>query len=273
MGGAPGDVSAGSKIPGVEYLDPARKESLSMTFREQLISPRSVLSEYFRADVLDEYTPQLESLVSETLGRYDVSTAAESITLWSMEHRWPHFQFTSPIHNHPLVSESSPFLGYDYNDCWLAVPAEWLYRRNFYFFMIYHSLPQLRDIVYANTGKPLDGVLENYRVRSNIAMRAARRVRRQVGSLRALVKKNKTHAGPKAIRYEGHVLRSDPEIFDEVRSILENSHPLSEIYDIQKSINQLESFKRNGDLGPMPNRSLEALGALISQAYYLHQLA
>jgi len=272
MGGAPGDVSAGSKIPGLEYLDPARKEMLSTTFRERLISPRSVLSEFFRTDILDEYTPQLESLVSETLGRYDVSTAAERVTLWSMEHRWPHFQFTSPIHNHPLVSESSPFLGYEYNDCLLAVPAEWLYQRNFYFFMIYQSLPQLRDIVYANTGKPLGGVLEDFRTRPNIALRAARLVRRQVGYLRALTKRNEAEAGPKAIRCEGHVLRSDPRIFEEVRSILESSHPLAEIYDIQKCLSQLEKFERNGDLGLKPNKSLEALGALISQAYFLHQL-
>ena len=268
MGGAPGDVSAGSKIPGLEYLDPDRKESLTAAFREWRISPRSVLSEYFRPDVLDEYFPQLESLVSETLGSYDVSTAAERVTLWSIEHRWPHFQFTSPIHNHPLVSESSPFLGYEYNDCLLAIPAEWLYQKNFYFFMIYQSLPQLRDIVYANTGKPLDGKL--YKLsRPSVARRAARRARRQVGSLRTLITRKKTKGAPKENQYMGHVLRSDPRIFDEVRGILENSQPLAEVYDIKKCLNQLDKFEHNGDLGLMPNRSLEVLGALISQAYYI----
>ena len=281
MGGAPGDVSAGSKIPGLEYLDPERKEHLTASFRQSRISPRSVLSEYFRPNVLDEYYPRLEGLVSETLGSYDVSTAAERVTLWSMEHRWPHFQFTSPIHNHPLVSESSPFLGYEYNDCLLAIPAEWLYQKNFYFFMIYQSLPQLRDIVYANTGKPLNGVLREFHsprrafyksLKSNIAVHAARRVRTQVGRLRSLIKKNETRAAPRAIRYEGHVLRSDSRIFDEIRGILENSHPLAEIYDIQKCLRQLDNFERNGDLGLMPNKSFEALGALISQAYYMSEL-
>jgi Asparagine synthase/Glutamine amidotransferase domain len=272
MGGAPGDVSAGSKIPGLEYLDPEKKEALTTTFREDRISPRSVLSEYFRPNVLDEYYPKLESLVSETLGSYDVSTAAERVTLWSIEHRWPHFQFTSPIHNHPVVSESSPFLGYEYNNCLLEVPAEWLYQRNFYFFMIYQSLPHLRDIAYANTGKPLDGRLREFRYRPNIALRAARQARRQIGTLRSLITKEKAKAGPEVVRYEGHILRSDPRIFEEVRAILENSHPLAEIYDIQKCLSQLDKFEHNGDLGPMPNRSLEVLGALISQAYYVREL-
>lgn len=273
MGGAPGDVSAGSIIPEVEYLDPERKEILTTTFRESRISPRSVLSEYFLPNILDEYYPQLENLVSRTLNSYDVSTAAEKVTLWSMEHRWPHFQFTSPIHNHPLVAESSPFLGYEYNDCLLVVPAEWLYQRNFYFFMIYQALPQLRDIAYANTGKPLDGQLRKFRYKPHITLRAARRARRRVSSLRPFFTKKKTTVGPKKIRYEGHILRSDSRIFDEVRGILENSHPLAEIYDIQKCLSQLDKFEHNGDLGLMPNRSLEVLGALISQAYYMHELS
>ena len=84
--------------------------------------------------------------------------------------------------------------------------------------------------------------------------------------------KKKTSVGPKKIRYEGHILRSDPHIFGEVREIIESSQPLAEIYDIQKCLSQLDKFEHNGDLGLMLNKSLEALGALISQAYYMSEL-
>jgi hypothetical protein len=271
MGGAPGDVSAGSKIPGVEYLYPEKRDALTLAFCRARITPPHVLSDYFRQEVLDECLPRLETLVAETLADYDVETAAERVTLWSMEHRWPHFQFTSPIHNHPLVSESSPFLGYAYNDCMLSVPGEWLYQRSFYFFMIFHMLPDLRDIVYANTGRPLDGELFSLS-RPGLVRRAARHAKRRLYALRTHLARRKIKAAPVVNQFMGHVLRSDPRIFDDVRATLEQSRQLAEIYDIGKCREQLDRFERYGELGEMPVKRFDVLGALICLAYYTRQL-
>src|SRR5262252_7632445 len=86
-----------------------------------------------------------------------------------MMYRQPAFTFTSLIHNHPDVTEAFSHLDYTYCDLMLRLPADWLYKENFYTFMIYNSLPQLRYIIYANTGNLLPSELMHIDYRQSLS--------------------------------------------------------------------------------------------------------
>jgi hypothetical protein len=116
----------------------------------------------FRDDVVDEYFPKVATSIAESFAAIGGPTAAHRITAWAMVYRQPAFTLTSPLYHHPDVTEAVPFLDYDYVDLMLQLPAEWLYRRNFYAFMIHHGAPALRGVVYANTGRPLPGVIRDF---------------------------------------------------------------------------------------------------------------
>ena len=60
-----------------------------------------------------------------------------------------------------MFEEGTPHLGYAYADLMLKLPAPWLLGRTFYGYMVHRVLPELRDVIYANTGRRLSGRLES----------------------------------------------------------------------------------------------------------------
>jgi hypothetical protein len=149
LGGGPGDVSAGSKIPSVEYLDPRRTDECVQDFCLTLAGGAQSCGLLFRHELVNEYRNEVYRSLVESLHEIDGPTAAHKVTAWELLNRWPAFTFTSVMHNHPAVDEAFGHLDYKYSDLMLRLPAEWLYERNFYRVMIYNCLPKLRHIPYA----------------------------------------------------------------------------------------------------------------------------
>jgi hypothetical protein len=155
-------VSAGSKIPCVRYLDPRRTDECVREFCRDLASGGEYLGLVFRQEIVKEYQREIYRSLIESFRDIGGLTAAHKVTAWELLNRWPAFTFTSVLHNHPEVSEAFCHLDYKYSDLMLKLPEDWLYQRNFYSFMIYNSLPKLRHIPYANTGRPLSGELQHF---------------------------------------------------------------------------------------------------------------
>lgn len=162
LGGAPGNNLSGSFIPSIKYLDPKNLDSCMSHYRAQmnfggLNELKALLLSVFRDEII-------ESFLAESIREMDLSinsvrgpTAAHRIAAWQMCWGFPAFSANSPIHNHPDVMEAFAHLDYTYCDLLSKLPATWLYKRNFYEYMIYMCLPELRHIIYANTGKPING--------------------------------------------------------------------------------------------------------------------
>jgi hypothetical protein len=157
LGGGPGDVLAGSYIPRFANPDAEKK-----TFKKKIIDDYcgrrrkyniDALNLILKEDITENISPKISNSMKHSFDEINESTAGQMITKWAMTIRQPAFTFASPVHNHPDVAESSPHLGYKYSDYMLMLSLDWLYDKNFYKYMIYRWMDELRDVIYGNTGK------------------------------------------------------------------------------------------------------------------------
>ena len=166
MGGAPGDVMSGDVIPSEKFLkNDYNEEGLSYLFNKLTLSGallRKNLLLLLREDIINEYYSSIRDSLLLTLENETGPTAAHNLIAWYVNTAMPAFSFTSPIHNHPDITETFCHIDYEFCDLMSKLPAGWLYKRSFYGYMIFRCLPNLRSVLYANTGQPLSGKFINY---------------------------------------------------------------------------------------------------------------
>jgi hypothetical protein len=272
MGGGPGGVLAGAFVRGLEYLDPRRTDVLEAHFqRLQTRVPYSYLQRIFSREFLAEYDRKLRDSFVETWASLKGSTAAHRATAWGMVIRQPAFTFTSPIHNHPYSAEATAHLGYSYSDLMLKLPANWLYDRNFYRYMIFKKIPHLRDIVYANTGQLLSGQLERYTAPEwhphrewmiRQVRRPLSRARRMVSPLAHLMK-NMAGNSPKP-DFNLSVMSRDVKLVNEVKALLDLPN-IPAFLDLQ----QCRAFL--SDFGTSRESNAHIFGCLASMCFTAKQ--
>jgi asparagine synthase (glutamine-hydrolysing) len=269
LGGGPGDILAGSKIPSVDYCDPSVTASRLREYCRKLAPDADTLETIFKRDVVRQYRSLVEQSFSESLGEMNGPTAAHKVTLWAIANRWPNFTFTSLMHTHPDVSEAFSHLDYGFADLMLKLPASWLYGRNFYSFMIYHSLPELREIIYSNSGKQLEKDLIQRECRVGVGNRALQiaQVLARAATPQAMVRVLRPAVVPR---------RSDPYIRDrallmEVEQSLDNPRLRSVL-----SVDRARSFVKNygtHKLRISPPGQTELMGNLATMCLAVKELA
>jgi len=271
IGGGPGDVLAGSYVSSVHYLDSKRKSELVRQYcstRKKF--SRNILSLLFRDDMLEQYFPKLDESMLACFQKLTGPTAAHQISAWAMTFRQPAFTFTSPIHNHPDVTEASPHLGYRYVDQMLKLPAEWIYNKNFYKFMIYHCLPELRDVVYANTGEKLPGCIQEYKIPLRKLITNAIEKRLPPFALRQLRKIQAKRTNPP--RFEYSLLRGDQKLLSQLKEIIHSTPELREIFDMSGCDRFLDDFKAGRLHTNRQVDETELMGSLVSTCYWFKNI-
>jgi hypothetical protein len=260
LGGGPGDVSAGSKIPSVEYLDPRRTDKCVRDFCRSLASGAEYLGLIFRDKFINEYHWEVYPSLVESFGDISGPTAAHKITAWELLNRWPAFTFTSVMHNHPDVSEAFCHLDYKYTDLMLMLPAQWLYQRNFYSFMIYHNLPKLRHVPYANTGQPLSGELQEFEYQHLKRVSFAAHVAKKV--IPRKIKRLLRPISRDTLPFYYCLYRDDERLFADMRECLYSLSSLREILDFSKCLRFLDDFQTDNLKGLSYDRQTELVGGL-----------
>jgi hypothetical protein len=170
------------------------------------------------------------------------------------------------MHNHPDVSEVFCHLDYEFCDLMLSLPADWLYKRNFYAVMIYHSLPHLRHIIYANTGQRLSGTLTQFQRRDPpLAERILPAAKTLVRSLvpQQFIRALKPYDRGTATKYYD-LFRLDDKLLDSVRECLYSVPSLKSILDITKADEFVRRYKSNGVDGFTYSTQTELMGMLVS---------
>jgi hypothetical protein len=163
IGGGCGDPVGGDYVNSIYQIEPEWTDGLLRLYAmRRTLFLKKDLFRVFRREVVEETFGPMEQTLISCLRGLSGPTAAHKIAAWSQVYFNSGFTFSGAIHNHPDVSEASPQLGYEYVEKMLRLPANWLYKKNFYQYMIYHCLPQLRDVEYANTGRTLSGQMETY---------------------------------------------------------------------------------------------------------------
>lgn len=269
LGGGPGDVSAGSKIPSADYLDPRRTDQCVRDFCLGLAGGTNCLGLLFRKEIVQEYHREVYRSLLESFDDVRGPTAAHKVTAWEMLNRWPAFTFTSAMHNHPDVSEAFCHLDYKYSDLMLRLPAQWLYNRNFYSFMIYHSLPKLRNLPYANTGQPLSGELQQFVYKRRLMTRTvsfggqlARKVIKRL--LKPIAR------GPRSFQY--CLYRDDERFLADLKECLVSIAPLGEILDSAKCLRFLDDFRSDRLRDLSYDRQTELIGSLATMCLTFKRL-
>ena len=270
LGGGAGGALAGSFIPSVHYLDPNSVDVCIKDFCRRLASRGNVLASLFREELIKQYAPILYRSLLDSFEEISGPTAAHRVTAWGMIYRQPAFTFTSLIHNHPDVAETFCFLDYTYNDLMLRLPAEWLYKRNFYAFMIYNNLPELREVIYANTGKPLSGDLIEYsykkplfkRARSILVEAGRELVHRNAFTQRVVRLVKSRHASPVEPSLTYALFRDDEDLLTEITECLHSYPSLHEVLDINKCLRFMDDFKACNYKGQSQDQLTETMGTL-----------
>jgi hypothetical protein len=260
FGGGPGDVSAGSKIPSVQYLDPLKTDRCLQDFYRSLAAGSDSLMLLFRPEIVASYSREYHRSLSESLADITGPTAAHRVTAWELKHRWPAFTFTSVLHNHPDASEAFCHLDYRYSDLMLQLPAEWLYQRNFYSCMIYHCLPELRQIPYANTGQLLTGQLQHFekeRITRRLAALAANCARKVLPKAVKRQLRSKDTPSFSYLLYKG-----DERLFADIKECLHSQKALREILDIEKCLRFVDDFRADTVVDISYSGQTELMGGL-----------
>ena len=265
LGGGPGDVSAGSKIPAVEYLDPARTKRFLEAFCRHLAGGADTLQTVFRSEIIREFGTGIYESLFNSFENIGGPTAAHRVTAWELLNRWPAFTFTSVLHNHPDVSEAFCHLDYQYADLMLQLPADWLYERNFYSVMIFNCLPSLRPIAYANTGRSLNGELRQFdyhkRLQTRVALTAADAARKIVPrTIKRLIKP--FSRGCPSLTYS--LYRQDRRLLSEIRECIHSLPAVREILDPEKCVRFLDDFVNDTVPNVTYDGQTELVGSLAS---------
>jgi hypothetical protein len=262
LGGAPAGM-AGRHFQSLRCLDPLKNAECVQLFCDGFSSKTHGISLLFRKDILMRYANISYQSLLASFDSVAGQTAAHRITAWFLINRWPAFVFTSPIHDHPDVTEAFGHLDYRYSDLMLKQPAAWLYQKNFYSFMIYHCLPQLREVVYANTGKRLSGQFMSFKYRSSL-----------MENLKSSGKHTLRRLFPKASFKKGlskpflySLYRNDENLFKEIAETIQSHHSLREMLDEKKCMTFLGNFKDGRRQTPSYNNDVELLGSLAAICY------
>jgi hypothetical protein len=269
LGGGPGDTLAGAFIRSASQLDHRHQDRVIRRYvRNKRSATVQGLRLVYRKDILREFLPQLDKTLAETFESVPGPTAAHRITAWTQTFRQPAFTFTSPIHTHPDVSESFAHLGYEYVDLMLKLPASWLFRKSFYKFMIHRCIPELRDVVYANTGERLAPDLVEHAAGSvwlAAMTEAGRGLGRRVVPRRLRAALRGDWRDSSSVDFHMSMLCQDRQLLTTMEERLGSSRSLAAIFDTPRCIRVLRQIRKEG---VVPTEcSSDMLGSLATACY------
>jgi hypothetical protein len=268
IGGGGGDAIAGDDVHSLYQIEPVWTRTLLRLHASQSrIVSRQTLARFLQPDLFESAWIRLNASIMESYDRLSGPTAAHTITAWDEIQYATGFIFSSPIHNHPDVSEASPALGYEYVDHMLRLPAPWLYKKNFYQYMIHNQFPELRDIEWANTGRPLSGRLEP--VSLPFKKRLFRTLARPLPF--AALERLWGQVAPPAPSAVG-VFAGDDKLFDRLSQILSDLPAARQFFKPDACRSFLNNARRGQTSFDAQTHEDEVLGTLISLCYWFQFL-
>ena len=272
LGGGPGDYLTGADVNSIDYFDADKvEESIYKVCISRIGSQTAneILGKLFHRDVIQDYFSTLKDSFLDSFTRISGPTAAHRITAWCMDSQLPGWHYLTPTRNHPGVNSAMPHLGYRYVDLMLKLPAKWLYKRDFYHFMIYRCLPQLRDVIYANTGLPLTGKMERF---DTVAAQPRSPRRRFPADYVPWRVRNYLRRFRKPY-YPFHYLslQQDEALFSEITEMLHSSSSLKDVLDVERCMEFMSEFRAGHNQGSY-DRKARFMGSLATMCYTFKML-
>jgi hypothetical protein len=293
FGGGPGDAISGGYTFGFpDYLrslilDENSVEKCIRAFCLQKSRPgfsMDIMAHLFRKDVLSEYYPLVEQSLVDSFSEITGPTFSHQVTAWGMSIVQPATWFANPMRNHPDCDDVFPHLGYKFAQSMTKLPAEWLYKRNFYNYMIYHCVPELRGVDYVNTTArhPTTNALSDYhgcRTWSELMTQGKQQakeiVKRFTGehiiNFARNAKLNRQQNGSLPFWYE--IFVRDQEWVYEVREVLQSREWLGDILDVDGCCRFLDGLTEEQAWRADPYSKANAFARLATLCFSVEEFA
>lgn len=235
-----GDVLAGSYIEDdILLCDEDKVNKAYKHFSNNRGLPHGFISQVYKSSNSRHVDKSIRNKILNRLKSYNAPTGGHGVTLWAMEQRQPAFSFQSPAHFNSEILEVSPCLSYEFNDILLSLPIDYLYSKNMYKYYIYKKLDELRDVIYANTGKKLNGSFEKITHKPSFSSRIKHLIP-------AFIKRQIKLLTNKRVGTEYDKIVLDHEILERLIHIAKsNEDKFSEIFDSRRLIRFLFKMKTN----------------------------
>ena len=136
--------------------------------------------------------------------------------------------------------------------------------------MIYHCLPELRDVVYANTGEKLPGCIQEYKIPLRKLITNAIEKRLPPFALRQLRKIQAKRTNPP--RFEYSLLRGDQKLLSQLKEIIHSTPELQELFDVSGCDQFLDDFKAGRLYTNRQADETELMGSMVSTCYWFKNI-
>jgi len=237
MGGGSGGVFAGSEVS--SRIVRESDDMIAAYNRKRLSYADDFLRKLFRNRVDEDLPGILRNSLRTSLDAIDASDPARKITIWALIEGQAAFTFLSPIHTHPDVAESSPHLGCRYAERMLNLTGRELVNKNFYQFMIYHCLEDLRGVRYANSGQTLNSELISRHY-------PLKRFSRYAGLLTKIRRKvaKRLHSGKgRKPHFHYQMVRSDKKALERTKELLQEHAALRQLFNTGECLSFIRRFE------------------------------
>lgn len=156
VGAWPGDMLIGSYVPSLaEFTDPKDTKRAVKHWIRSFTSNRAMAQSLRKSRGVKRLQKELPRTLQLQVSEMEGLTAAEKISRWAFMRRASLFTFISPARLCTSVLEITPVLAPDYVRHLLELTGTDIVNKNFYRKLIWSKFPELREIPYHNTGRPI----------------------------------------------------------------------------------------------------------------------
>jgi len=269
LGGGSGDAFAGVNVSSLYQLNKFwRARSLDSFAKGYHKQNADSLKLVLRKDIVEQFYTHVKDNIINILNNFDGQLGAHRIVAWNSAIFEACFTSTSPVHNHPDVTEARPHLGYDYTDLMLSLPVNWFYNKNFYRYMIYKNIPEIRDIVYANTGELMTGDMVN--VNASLPRLICRMLKNKTCKCFGVTKpQNQESVYFRNIADRDRLLiQQDKKLIDSLKEKITYCPSLKNVFDTKKACEYIDNFVDGKIMADVQNGDTNLMSALITTAYW-----
>jgi asparagine synthetase B (glutamine-hydrolysing) len=178
---------------------------------------RRVFSDAF----LDRHYPEMRDAVRRGLEAFDEDRAPLRYNLWDISVRQARYTFNSPAIDRYLFEQITPFVAGDVVDWALRIPLRYLVGQRAYKHMIVRSFPEIADVPWARTSRPVPTSFT-----ADVARQGATYLRKRMGRL--VPGRRPAHASP-APR-----MLTDPRLRMRIEQYLASGSALAGAFDRQR---------------------------------------
>jgi asparagine synthase (glutamine-hydrolysing) len=253
-----GDILSGAHLKRQMLGDVTQAEMIELIFRRALVASKEEVASVLNPALVERYWAEFLDRFRSSVEAIPGQHGPDLADVWDMENRQRRFTFSSPKVDRPRFEIIAPLLDRNFLDVMTTLPVKARWKQAAYRHAIVDGFPELRNIPWTKTGRPVRA--ENIRYSLDNNLRLARRSVARVGSKLGLSPGKISH-DPRDLAF---CIRQDQSLQSEYLIPFSTPGTLREDYFNPRGIRGLVEEHQGGR-----DRS-HLLGALLTVAEFQH---